>query len=213
MLTQWDRNNMADIYQTTFVNAFSWIKLYKILLIFVLTFPINNIPAWVQIMAWRLPGDKPISEPLMVSSPTHMSLCLNELIIRLNILRQRQKAIILQTAFSNAYSRTNVFEFRSQLHWNLFSMAKWTRSHHWFTNIEPEMSFSLNFYHWLHQKLLFWTTFDAASDENFVEMILPSQCITLAPIKWQSIIWTSYGIVYWCIYAYMQTTSTSLHLR
>ena len=25
--------------------------------------PINNIPALVQIMAWRRPGDKPLSEP------------------------------------------------------------------------------------------------------------------------------------------------------
>ena len=29
--------------------------------------PINNIPALVQIMAWRRPGDKPLSEPMMIS--------------------------------------------------------------------------------------------------------------------------------------------------
>ena len=34
--------------------------------------PINNIPALVQIMAWRLPGDKPLSEPMMVSLLTHI---------------------------------------------------------------------------------------------------------------------------------------------
>ena len=28
--------------------------------------PINNIPAFVQMMAWRRPGDKPSSEPMMV---------------------------------------------------------------------------------------------------------------------------------------------------
>ena len=28
---------------------------------------INNIPALVQIMAWRRPGDKPLSEPMMVN--------------------------------------------------------------------------------------------------------------------------------------------------
>ena len=27
--------------------------------------PINNIPALVQIMAWRRPGDKPLSEPML----------------------------------------------------------------------------------------------------------------------------------------------------
>ena len=29
--------------------------------------PINNIPALVQIMAWCRPGDKPLSEPMLVS--------------------------------------------------------------------------------------------------------------------------------------------------
>ena len=32
----------------------------------------NNIPALVQIMAWRRPGDKTLSEPMMVSLPTHL---------------------------------------------------------------------------------------------------------------------------------------------
>ena len=33
---------------------------------------INNIPASVKIMAWRQPGDKPSSEPIMVGLPTHI---------------------------------------------------------------------------------------------------------------------------------------------
>ena len=32
----------------------------------------HNIPALVQIMAWRRPGDKPLSEPMMVSLLTHI---------------------------------------------------------------------------------------------------------------------------------------------
>ena len=32
-----------------------------------LRLPINNIPALVQIMAWRRSGDKPLSEPIMLS--------------------------------------------------------------------------------------------------------------------------------------------------
>ena len=35
-------------------------------------FRINNITALVQIMAWRLTGDKPLSEPMMVSLLTHI---------------------------------------------------------------------------------------------------------------------------------------------
>ena len=34
--------------------------------------PINNISALVQIVAWRRPGDKPVSEPMMVNLPTHI---------------------------------------------------------------------------------------------------------------------------------------------
>ena len=34
--------------------------------------PINNIPALVQIMAWRRSGDTPLSEPIMVRLLTHI---------------------------------------------------------------------------------------------------------------------------------------------
>ena len=44
----------------------------KISLKFVPKGLINNIPALVQIMAWRRPGDKPLSEPMMVRSLTHI---------------------------------------------------------------------------------------------------------------------------------------------
>ena len=37
----------------------------KILLKFIPRGPINNIPALVQMMAWCLPGDKPLSEPML----------------------------------------------------------------------------------------------------------------------------------------------------
>ena len=44
----------------------------KISLKFVPKGPINNIPTLVQIMAWRRSGDKPLSESMMVSLPTHI---------------------------------------------------------------------------------------------------------------------------------------------
>ena len=37
--------------------------------------PINNIPALVKRMAWCRPGDKSLSEAMMVRSLTH--ICLN----------------------------------------------------------------------------------------------------------------------------------------
>ena len=48
--------------------------LIKISLKFVPTGQINNIPALVQIMVWRQPGDKPLSEPMMVRLPMHICI-------------------------------------------------------------------------------------------------------------------------------------------
>ena len=48
------------------------IKHVKISLKFVPKGSINNIPALVQIMAWRRPGDKPLSEPMMDSLLMHI---------------------------------------------------------------------------------------------------------------------------------------------
>ena len=59
-----------DIFKGIFLNENVWISI-KISLKFVPKGPINNIPALVQIMAWRRPGDKPLSEPTMVNPPTH----------------------------------------------------------------------------------------------------------------------------------------------
>ena len=76
VLTHWGRDKMAAIFQTTFFNAFSWMKMYEFRLTFSLKFvprgPINNIPTLVQVMAWRRPGDKLLSEPMMVRLPTHI---------------------------------------------------------------------------------------------------------------------------------------------
>ena len=60
-----------DTLKRIFLNENSRISI-KISLKFVPKGPINNIPALVQIMAWRRPGDKPLSEPMMVSLPTHI---------------------------------------------------------------------------------------------------------------------------------------------
>ena len=74
-LTHWGRDKVATTSQTIFWNAFSWMKMCeffrKIPLKFVPMGPINNIRALVQIMAWRRPGDKPLSEPMLVFLPTH----------------------------------------------------------------------------------------------------------------------------------------------
>ena len=65
-----------------FLNENVWISI-RISLKFVPRGPINNIPSLVQIMAWHRPGDKPLSEPMMVSLLMHICVTwphgLNEL--------------------------------------------------------------------------------------------------------------------------------------
>ena len=71
-----NRRHFADaIFKCIFLNENVWI-LINISLKFVPKGLINNIPPLVQIMAWRRPGDKPLSEPMMVNLLTHICLTL-----------------------------------------------------------------------------------------------------------------------------------------
>ena len=65
------RHFTDNTFKYIFVNG-NVIMSAKISLKFVSKGPINNIPALVQIMAWRRPGDKPLSEPMMVRLLTHI---------------------------------------------------------------------------------------------------------------------------------------------
>ena len=60
-----------DIFECIFLKENVSI-LIKISLKFVPKSPINNIPALVQIMAWRRPGEKSLSEPMLVRLLTHI---------------------------------------------------------------------------------------------------------------------------------------------
>ena len=58
------RHFADDTFNRIFVNENVRIAI-KFSLKFVPKGPISNIPALVQMMAWRRPGDKPLSEPMM----------------------------------------------------------------------------------------------------------------------------------------------------
>ena len=60
-----------DTFKRKFVKENILISI-QISLKFVSKGPINNMPALVQIMAWRRPGDKLSSEPMMIISLTHI---------------------------------------------------------------------------------------------------------------------------------------------
>ena len=63
----------GDIFKCVFLNENVWIQI-GISLKFVPKGPINNIPALVQIMAWCCPGNKPLSEPMMISLLMHICI-------------------------------------------------------------------------------------------------------------------------------------------
>ena len=71
-----------DILKWIFLNENVRISI-EISLKFVPKGQINNIPLLVQLMAWRLPGNKPLSEPMMVCWRIYASLGLNELMIKM----------------------------------------------------------------------------------------------------------------------------------
>ena len=70
-LRQNGRRFADDTFKRMFLNEDARISI-KISLKFVPKGPINNNPALVHIMAWCRPGDKPLSEPMMVNSITHI---------------------------------------------------------------------------------------------------------------------------------------------
>ena len=65
------RHFADDIFKCIFLNENVWIPI-KISMKFVPKGPINNIPVLVHIIARHRPGDKPLSEPMMVSLMTHI---------------------------------------------------------------------------------------------------------------------------------------------
>ena len=110
---------MAAISQTTFSSAFClkktfWIPI-EISMEFVPKSQINNIPALVQIMAWRRPDDKPLSEPMMVSLLTHICVTWPQWVNRLRWGGTSDTKIsIPENAFKSIFSKMAVILFQPQ---------------------------------------------------------------------------------------------------
>ena len=65
------RHFADDIFMCIFFSE-NWCILVKFSLKYVRKGPIDDNPALVEIMAWRRSGDKPLSQPMMTSLPTHI---------------------------------------------------------------------------------------------------------------------------------------------
>ena len=75
----WGQDKIANISKWQITNTISWLNeniwiSLEISLKFVPEVRIDNIPALVQIMACHPPGDKPLSEPMMVSLLAHICI-------------------------------------------------------------------------------------------------------------------------------------------
>ena len=84
--------------------------------------PIDNIPALVYIMAWRRPGDKPLSEPMMVSLPTHIYVTRPQWVKKLCFDCSGHDLFCL------AFSMNLRLGFKFTLEWDIFLPQKMTVS-------------------------------------------------------------------------------------
>ena len=110
----------------------------EISLKFVLKGPINNIPVLVQIMAWRRPGDKPLSEPMMVCLQTHICVtrpqwvnyqsCINFSSILLHLVRGIFHSWLHH---GSPLLRSSNAELRHFLRWLCENMLNTCWSHRW----------------------------------------------------------------------------------
>ena len=80
------RHFADDNFKCILFNDNVWIMI-KNSLKFVPKGPINNIPALVQIKAWRRPGDKPLSESMLVSLPTHICITRPQCVNSVHLLK------------------------------------------------------------------------------------------------------------------------------
>ena len=98
----------ADIFNYIFFSEKVWISI-TISLNFVPNGPTNSMPALVQIMTWRLSGDRPLSEPMLVSLLTHICVTRPQWVKLYSIgfitCRWRFEAFRLTSAFLCFYSK------------------------------------------------------------------------------------------------------------
>ena len=100
-LTHRGRDKMDAISQTTFS--------LKISLKFVPKVWMNNIPALVQIMAWRRPGDEPLSEPMMVSLLTHICITWPQWVKSVNFKHSYLEHEMSTQTLWNLYQNIEIF--------------------------------------------------------------------------------------------------------
>ena len=98
------RDFADDTFTRIFLNENVRISI-NISLKFVPKVPIDNIPSLVQIMAWRRPGDTPLSEPMMVRLLTHICVTRPQCV--------KQIRMLFMTGVN-----VNLADYASHVRWN-----------------------------------------------------------------------------------------------
>ena len=107
------RHFADDTFKRIFLNENVKISI-KNSLKFVPKGPFNNNSTLVQIMAWCRPGDKPLSEPMMVRSPTHIYVTRPQWV---NSLYKWQWLVWVKNMFPYFYPHCH-FVFTTSMSWN-----------------------------------------------------------------------------------------------
>ena len=116
-----------DIFKRIFFDENVWISI-QVSLKFVPKGPINNITALVQIMAWRRPGDKPLSEPMMIISMTHICVTRPQWVKGLH-LGGLDIFFSFMTMISMTWGKTAVIPLL--MHWSYHSVTL----SHWYSSL------------------------------------------------------------------------------
>ena len=118
------RYNADDIFKCIFLKDNVWIPT-KIALKFVPKGPINNIPAIIQIMAWRRPGDKSLSEPMMVSLLTHICVTRSQWVNSNTMWSFDFFAALKSFCADRVLRLTERRGGRTSVDWDMFSAVMW----------------------------------------------------------------------------------------
>ena len=176
------RHFSDDTFRCFFLNENVSISI-EISLKFVPKGLVSSIPALVQIMAWRHPGDKPLSEPMMVRLQTHICITRPKWV---NTLMPKQNGPPFPRNFLNAFFSGEVW---LKFQWHLFLRIQLIVNQYWF---RWWIGTTYATRHYLNQ---WWPCtmschggsmcehvqslhIGAKSDQNLYYLILPAHCLS-----------------------------------
>ena len=192
-LTHWGRDETDNTSQTTFSNVLSSMKMFEFRLKFRFCLFLRvelTSPTLVQIMAWHLPGAKPLSESMIVYRRVYASLSLNEKAEwKLNVLL----LIINGTHFAITIANVSTVTSKNSLHYtkHTYQLLFWNHTlkiwpKYWRQVVHPQTKsvakpgtlllviLSLVFYYFLWH--LQWNTIGGIEGYGFIIYVfLPTQ--------------------------------------